>query len=307
MSRAASLGWKKQPHDDRDHDALKVMLAAAPPTVPESASNADLVKTDLDQLQLGSCTANGSGQAVHAAQILKMVEIALGEWTAAGNAPALFDTRAATVRAQSQLEFWSRLMAYYIARSYEGTVKEDAGANIRDIFKGINKFGFCPESLWPYNDNTDPRNGPTPFSEMPPSAAYRAAYDQRTSAQNVQANVIDYALIRATGQARIDAIKLAVSQRHLVVFGTTVTETFCSDMTANGGRPIDPPTNGKDIAGGHCMAIGAYDREGAGIINSWSKQFGQDGWCKFSWDYITWVETTDLWVVRRAPILRTVA
>ncbi len=287
MSAARALGWNKQPDDDRDHDAMKAVILRVTAT-PESASNADLTKV-VDQGGLGSCTANGSGQAVRAAEILMQ---------SGGEAAAI-------QLAQTATPFWSRLFAYYLARAYEGTVKQDAGANIRDIFKAINKFGFCAESALPYNDNSDPENGPTPFSQMPPAEAFREAYDQRQSAENVQANVIDYALIRETGTARVDAIKLAISQRHLVVFGTLVTNGFCSDMSANGGRPISAPSlaPASDIAGGHCMAIGSYDAEGAGIVNSWSTQFGQRGWCKFAWDYIMWNRTTDLWVVRRAPLL----
>lgn len=293
-----ALGWKKQPDDDRDHDAMKAILRPAV-SVPESADNHDLVKV-VDQGQLGSCTANGSGQAVRAAQILEIVEKQQVAWDTAGHNPAEFDVVGATAKANATVEFWSRLFAYYLARSFEGTVKEDAGANIRDIFRAINKFGFCGEHAWPYSDNT--QSG-APFSHMPPADAFREAYDQRLSAQNLAANVIDYALIRETGEARKNAIKLAVSQRHLVVFGTLITEGFCSDMSANNGEPIAPPLDLKDIAGGHCMAIGGYDERGPDIINSWSEAFGKKGWCKFTWDYMTWHETTDLWIVRRAPIL----
>ena len=220
-----------------------------------------------------------------------------------GNAPTLFDAVASIARAQVALEFWSRLFPYYLARAYDHTTKEDAGTNIRTIFRAVNKFGFCAESAWPYDDNTDPKNGPTPFSQMPPANAFRLAYDQRLSADNLQANVIDYARITETGDARINAIKLASSQRHLIVFGTTVSEEFCGDMSANNGKPIAPPGPGATIAGGHAMSIGGYDADGAHIINSWSEAFGQRGWCKFAWEYMAWSQTTDLWIVRRAPLL----
>lgn len=302
MSRALALGWKKDEPDDRDHDAMKVFLHAAPTVVPDTSDNADL-SLIVDQLQEGSCTANGTGQAMRAAQLLEMVEIDLAKWIAAGNNPTLFDARASLATAQVSTEFWSRDFMYYLARAFDGTVKQDAGTNIRTIFQVANKFGFCNESAWPYLGNTDPSNGPVTFDKMPSAEAYREAYDQRASAQNVQAKVIDYARIMGSGQDRIDAIKLASSQRHMIVFGTLVTEKFCSDMTANGGNPISPPASTDKIAGGHAMCIGGYDASGAKIINSWSKQFGQQGWCKFSWDYIAWIETTDLWIVRRSPVI----
>lgn len=302
MSAPRATGWKKQPDDERDHDALKVILRVVP-SVPEKASNEDLGKEDLDQGALGSCTSNGSGQTVRAAQILEQVEKTRLLWIAAGNDEATFDAVAALAEAQATTPFWSRLMMYFLARAYEGTTGRDNGANIRDIYKAANKFGFCAESVWAYNDNADPTAGPTPYKDTPPAEAFRQAYDQRQSAENVKEKVIDYALIRETGYARVDAVKLAISQRHLVTYGTLVTNRFCSDMSANDGKPIDPPTNMQDIAGGHCMALDAYDPDGVESLNSWSKKYGRNGHCKLSWDYVAWSETSDLWVVRRAPLL----
>jgi hypothetical protein len=280
------LGWKQDPYDDRDRDALKtrfITKAAPVAVIPSSSDNHDIVKI-VDQGQLGSCTANSTGQIIRAAQILELRESGMS-----------------LAAAQNVLEFWSRLWAYFLARGFDHTTKEDAGTNIRTIFKAINKYGFCAESTWPYNDNTDPDKGPVTFDKMPSAEAFRESYDLRNDAENIKANVVDYARITEVGQARINAVKLALSQRHLIAFGTTVTEKFCSDGSANKGKPIDPPTANDALAGGHAMAMGSYDASGVGVINSWSKSYGLDGWCRFSWDYVVWAQTTDLWVVRRAP------
>lgn len=308
MSAAVSFktGWKQDAPDARDHDARRTFLKAAPPP-PAKARNADLVKV-VNQGQLGSCTANSTGYAVRAAILLEMVEAARAEWQAAG-AVGAFDAAKVLADAQDSLEFWSRLFAYYLARAYTGDQKDDTGTQIRLIFQAINKFGYPTESTWSYDDASTPGSK---FSKMPSAEAFREAFDQRASAANQQRNLIDYARISSTGTQRIADVKTAVSQRHLVVFGTPVTEKFCSDNAANNGLPIPRPLASDDIAGGHAMAIAGYDDDGAEIPNSWGTGYGghgglPPGWCKFGWDYITWSETTDLWIVRRAPLLRKAA
>ncbi len=49
----------------------------------------------------------------------------------------------------------------------EGTVREDAGAQIRDGIKTLAKQGACPESLWPYDS--------AKFAKRPPASAFREA------------------------------------------------------------------------------------------------------------------------------------
>jgi hypothetical protein len=72
-------------------------------------------------------------------------------------------------------------------------------------------------------------------------------------------------------------------------------------MTANDGKLIDPPI-GLQIAGGHAMAWGGYDANGVDTLNSWGEEYGDKGWLRMSWDYVTWQRTSDLWIVERAPI-----
>lgn len=298
-------GWVKDRPDLRDIDARAsgFLKAAAPPS--SSASNADLVKV-IDQKQLGSCTVNGAGQAIRAAELLELVEADRVAWEAAGNDAATFDAVASLNKWQGQAEFWSRLMMYYLARSYDGNVKDDTGTEIRLVFQAANKYGFCPESIWPYSDDSSPG---APFTRMPPANAFRLAYDQRLSAENQKKNLIDYARITSTGTQRVQDVMTAVSARHLVVFGCPVTDAFCRG-DINGGAPIPKPSSSDPIAGGHAMAIASYNQRGAGVVNSWGTAgFNPNGlggvpagWCTFGWDYLEWSETTDLWIVKRAPL-----
>lgn len=299
------LGWQKDDHDSRDKPASQLLRAATGAPLPESIRNDDLVKV-VNQGGLGSCTANAAGQAVRAAVLLEVVELKRSQWVAEHGSEAGFDAAAALAKAREEVEFWARLMMYFLGRAYQGQTAEDTGTQIRLIFRAANHYGYAPESAWTYDDDARTRVGK--FAKMPPANAFRLAFDQRDNKANRDANMIDYARIESTGSARIRDIKTALSQRHLVVFGTLVTEEFCSDGSAHNGAPIPRPNDDADFAGGHALCLGGYGPDGGEVINSWGEGWGGQGglppgWCRFSWDYLTWERTTDLWIVRRAPFL----
>lgn len=176
----------------------------------------------------------------------------------------------------------SRLFGYYNPRIYHDATDVDSGTYIRFFFKALNKYGFCPESKLPYDISK--------FDETPDHGIYRAAFDQK--------DPTDYYRIYETGDDRITAIERAISQGYPVVFGTVVTNAFCRGQ-ADG---IIPKPTG-NYAGGHAMVVEGFNRteEYCTILNSWGLGFGVRGRCKFSYDYMTWERTQDLWVVRSAP------
>lgn len=278
------LGWVKDPQDTRDVDALKALHVSS---LPARHSNRDLV-TIVDQGHLGSCTANAVGQAVHAANVIETKALLVSQG---------WNETVALAEALARVPFLSRLFAYYLARAYEGTQHEDVGTYIRLIFQVINKYGFCSESAWPYSDDT---SAGAPFSRMPPANAFREAYDQRSSAENRGMNLVSYSRIMGKS-ARLTTIKAALVQRHLVPFGTLVTDDFCNGIGV--GTPVDRPAFGQKIAGGHAMCIVGYDGDLFEVANSWGEDFGDRGFVYFTRDYIEWSETDDLWIVKRAPLL----
>ena len=274
------LGYNPDPPDTRDRDAGPVLRAAVM-AVPAFVGRTVYVKT-LDQGGLGSCTANAAGQAIRADEVKQLVE-----------------EQGKTLAEAQQLEFASRLFWYYLARAIDGTTQEDLGTYIRNIFLVANKVGFPPESVWPYSDSSLPG---ALFSKMPSSEAFRRAFDQKALTASGGSQYVSYSRIFSTGYARVDEIKMAHGAGHMVVFGTQVSAQFCGDMSANGGKEIAPPV-GMSIAGGHAMCTGGHDANGADVLNSWGLGFGDGGWCRFSWDYMAWDRTTDLWIVKRAPLI----
>src|SRR5262249_49994541 len=108
----------------------------------------------------------------------------------------------------------SRLFVYYNERVIEGTVKQDAGAMIRDGVKSVNRLGAPPESLWPYLISK--------FSQKPPAPAYKEALNhQVVSYQRVARDLAQMRGCLASG--------------YPFVFGFTVYESFESPAVAKSG------------------------------------------------------------------------
>lgn len=254
-----ALGYKKDPPkapgEKADFDASSRFKAAA---IPVRASNRNLITSVLDQGGLSSCVAHAVTQAVRASHVKQGVD-----------QPALA----------------SRLMLYYLARAQLGETDADDGTFIRLAFQSLNKFGFCPETLWPYTDQGEA------WKTKPGLDAFRAAYDQRSSTSVPTA----YYRIYDTGGARVAAVKQAIAAGHLVAFGCDVSDTFCAGDF--GAEPFDPTVG--TIVGGHAEAAHSYDETGVDVVNSWGPSWHGTGHWKATWDSVqAW---DDVWIVEAAP------
>lgn len=266
------LGWKadppKAPGDKQDFDARK-KLGVSPP--PKSASIRQFwIPPAFDQGMLGTCVAQLVMQMIRISQVRQ----------GATNPP-----------------IGSRLFCYYVARSYDNDTGNDNGTFIRNAFLGITKYGFPPETEWPYSDD---KSGPRPpFARMPSLSALRSAFDQRAERSTV------YRKIYSTGEERLLDIRRAIASGFPVGFGTKVSVAFVNGDL--GTAPIAPPI-GLQIAGKHAMMLGEYeDEKSFGTLNSWGSSFGDNGWCKLSSEYIKWDESSDFWIVETAPVYEPVA
>jgi Cysteine protease len=262
------LGWNR-PTDKHLARCKAGPVAATILSGVVPALKADLSRlvTIINQLALGSCTANSAVQLIHSA----MVTAGLDPFT----------------------EFASRLMLYYLARLEEGNEKVDVGSQNCTVLDAACRMGFCPESVWPYDISK--------FTVKPPAEAVWAAYDQKGKID------VNYHRIDAvSGNALLTAMKQALTAGYLFNFGTPVTNAFCSGEV--GGSPDHaafPPVDGRGIAGGHSMTACGYDDTLAlpvfKIANSWGKDFGDGGFCYFDASYMTWYETSDMWICTSAP------
>jgi C1A family cysteine protease len=249
MTSSRHYGWFHDSPDARDH-----LFAAEPETLVSLPSSADLrplCPPVYDQGRLGSCTANAIAAAVE------------------------FD-----LKKQGLADFVpSRLFIYYGEREIEGTIGEDAGAELRDGIKAVATLGVCPETAWPYDIAR--------FAEKPPQAAYDAALKDKA---------VSYARV-PQGKRHM---KACLAAGYPFAIGFTVYESFESAAVARTGV-VPMPTWREEVMGGHAVLVVGYDDAAERFIarNSWNSSWGQDGYFTVPYHYFANPSlASDLWTVR---------
>lgn len=236
------FGWKPDIPDARD-------LTFAPPRFATTVPHVDLrhlLPTVYDQGQLGSCTGNSIAGAVQYERIRQGLP-----------------HNALTP---------SRLMLYYLERELEGTVDNDAGAQIRDGIKALAKTGTCFESgpsPWPYDIDK--------FSVKPPAECYAVAKSDRA---------VRYTRLNNT---RVNDLRGCLAEGNPFVFGFTVYTSFESDAVAKGGVVPMPDFKKEKVLGGHAVLAVGYDDPTQKFIvrNSWGNEWGDAGHCYMPYAYLT--------------------
>jgi C1A family cysteine protease len=249
-SRHGGYGWVRDLPDTRDY------LYAAPlfrfaKGLPASVNLTSKCPPVYDQGQLGSCTANGIAGAI------------------------AFDLKKQKRRGFTP----SRLFIYYNERVVEGTVGQDAGAQIRDGIKSVATLGAPPETDWPYIEDK--------FAARPPAAAYADARKNLASRY--------YRVVQSLPQ-----FKGCLAEGYPFVFGFTVYESFESQAVANSGVAPMPASHEK-MLGGHCVLAVGYDDAKRVFIcrNSWGKGWGKKGYFTFPYEYLTSANlASDFWTIR---------
>jgi C1A family cysteine protease len=169
------------------------------------------------------------------------------------------------VKRQYPLEFaeLSKLFIYYNARYIDGTVEEDIGASLRSTLKGLQKYGVCNESLWPYDISK--------FNIRPPESCYAAA------------------TFRAIPQYRrlitIDNMLNALNDYMPILIGISIFESF-------NNVSIDNPTvtvlENDYPLDSHAMTVVGYNTTSQQFLvkNSWGTNWGMNGYCYIPFDYM---------------------
>jgi C1A family cysteine protease len=156
----------------------------------------------------------------------------------------------------------SRLMAYYNARALEGTIRQDAGASIRDVVKGCMKTGVASETTWPYNVSK--------FAFKPNATAMTEASRLLT-------------LMKGWTYERVPSLVQLKQQLVAglpVTFGFSVPDYFEEDGFANKSAPwfLKFPTKAAKIIGGHAVVAVGYTSVGVWVRNSWGKDWGSEAY-----------------------------
>jgi len=169
----------------------------------------------------------------------------------------------------------SRLFAWWHSRNQHGDATVNTGTYIRTCIKVLNILGRPPEASWPYVE--------TKFAIKPGILSNLTGYDNRKTV---------YSRISNVPKERIDQIKHSIADNKPVVFGTGVTDEFvhCTD-----NRYFDVPKGA--VAGGHAMCMVGYTDKGIKLVNSWSPNWGDNGFGYMTWDYVCDPSTNDLWSI----------
>jgi C1A family cysteine protease len=174
----------------------------------------------------------------------------------------------------------SRLQLYYDERRVEGTINEDAGAEIRDGIKTAQKLGVGDEALWPYNIAR--------FKEKPPAPVYTSALDyQGLSYERVNVSSV--------------AVKTALALGFPVVIGVTLFDSFESKETEKTGIVPMPDLKHEGMVGGHCMYVVGYGQKTGyfTVRNSWDTDWGDKGDCYIPENYIGSPDFgADYWIIK---------
>jgi len=255
------FGWVPDLPDPRDHIYNLEEPVLQAPKLPRKFSLREEMPPVYDQGQLGSCTANAI------AAILEHQKVQEGE-------------SAITP---------SRLFIYYEERAIEGTVGEDAGAQIRDGIKVVATEGAPPEQPdWPYDISK--------FADRPPKKAYKDAKADRA---------IKYQRIVPDGLGA--PIRTAVHAHHPIAFGFSVPSCFENGSWEPKTEVLPVPGPSEKFIGGHAVDIVGWDfsrkrfkkNDAVEIRNSWDTSWGDDGyfWMDAAWFSPSSGLTSDFWVI----------
>src|SRR6516164_1576892 len=203
MAHKFLSGWRPSLPDMRDKVYKSPRLGVYPPSADLSAGMASPFSDEWDQGNLGSCGPNTLSENL------------------------VFDEEIAGATGVMA----SRLFMYYNTRSLMGTINSDSGVDNRSMLKALAKWGFCDESLWPYNVSD--------FTVKPSPVAYDTA-----------AKSIPNIVYQSVPQDLTSMKSVLVDLKRPIIFGFTVYDSmFTAEVDATGDIPMPGGASDK-VAGG---------------------------------------------------------
>jgi len=254
--------WKPDLPDYRDH--LLSSRLSPPKALPAMIDLRRQCSPVSTQGQIGSCTGNALAGAI---EFLERKELGADDTAEPEELDGQTFAKA------------SRLFIYFNERALEGNTEQDSGGRLRDGVQGLQKFGTCRESLWPYSTDA--------VLTKPDPTAYNDAKNHRITV---------YVRVQ-----NLSELKQALSLGYPVTLGFTVYSSFESPAVAESGyMPLPQP--GEQILGGHAVLAVGYDDNRSLLIvrNSWGPKWGDKGYFYMPYDYVEKLKLArDFWLIRR--------
>ena len=175
------------------------------------------------------------------------------------------------------VELFSRLFMYGNARSWS---RSDDGAMLRDVIKGVDRYGVPMETMWPHDLNR--------WQDKPPQAVWDAAYHREK---------IEYFRLDTLHGMRIN-----LYEGFPFIFGIAVYPSFRSPLPPDYLIPM--PGLYESPEGGHALCMMGYDDDKQAMLfrNSWGDDWGDKGYGWLPYKYVTNPDLLmDAWTVRSIP------
>lgn len=255
MKNKFYYGWTPSKPDHRDLMFTRKRLNLAPSVDLVPAEKKLPFDPTTDQGELGSCGPNSAAANIG------------------------FDLLTQNVINPPQP---SRLFIYYVTRGLMKTVNSDSGVDNRTMLQALAKFGWCDESLWPYNISQ--------YRIQPNAAAISQAAGRCIDKyMNVPQN--------------IDSMRTCIANGNPILYGFTVYESFESDATTATGI-VTIPTRMEQVLGGHDVLLVGYDdaTQMFKFQNHYGPDWGAGGYGFMPYAYALNPKlASDFWTVQHSP------
>jgi hypothetical protein len=173
----------------------------------------------------------------------------------------------------------SRLFIYYNARELDGDCSQDQGTYLKSCVKVLRKHGACSENTWSFNLDQ--------ILEQPPKKAYKEAANFR---------------VEDAARVEIDlyTMQSCLAEGYPFAFGLQLFSSF-QQAGSTGLVPMPDPDNEKHDGGHAMLCVGYSDVDQVFIVrNSWGADWGEEGYCYISYDYMTKPDLIhDCWTIRQ--------
>jgi C1A family cysteine protease len=255
--RRQHYGWTPDDADARDHRYNPPRLGA----VPAKVSLRDGFPPAYYQGQLKSCAANAVAAAIQYDRIKQGL-------------PSCQVTP-------------SRLFIYYNARAIEGRVAWNAPTRVRNVIKGVARYGACFEGKladqWPYVIKR--------FKRKPRPLCFKAAKKDRA---------LQYSRVARD----IEHLKACLASGYPVVFGFWAYDSIETRTVEKTGAIPLPKAREKRLGGHVVLAIGYDDAKRRLLIrNSWGASWGNSGYGTMPYAYVLNPDlASDFWTIRMMSV-----
>lgn len=177
----------------------------------------------------------------------------------------------------------SPLAIWYFARAMRGEAGLNTGVAPTDGFSAVSVNGYPPYWTW---------TADAPWQMRPDQEAMRLAADQRE---------VECGRLAEEGDARVEDLKLALSQRFPVPLAVQIDHAYQDNVTGYWTRDGVLP-------GWHMVMASHYSPDGVWTLGSYGAGHGANGYVLVPWSDVRDPERVrDAWAVRFAPEMQEAA